>query len=242
MIYSRARSWYDALQVAGDVRLARGLNARFTYVYQNAFELAGDDPTSNSSMNTANPMNWDGERGRALGKQVLKGFYIYQLPFFSDASRLSGKLLGGWQVSGSFYYNTGSPLNVTLGQDWNYDGVSGDRPDLASPIRYYSGNKDQLMAKFYDSASFAAPKVHNTFGNLERNAVFGPGRWGTDASLSKMFRIAERKQVQVRAEAYNLLNHNNLDDPNVNMQSTDFTRILSRSGNRSMQIGLRLQF
>jgi hypothetical protein len=59
---------------------------------------------------------------------------------------------------------------------------------------------------------------------------------------AKAFQIAERKQFQIRAEAYNLLNHNNLDDPNMNMQSTDFTRILSRSGNRSMQIGLRLQF
>ena len=242
LIYSRARSWYDALQVAGDVRLARGLNARFTYAYQNAYELAGDDPTSNTGLNTANPMNWDGERGQSLAHQVLKGWYVYELPFFPDRSRLSGKLLGGWQISGGYNYTTGSPLNVTLGQDWNYDGVSGDRPDRASPIQYYSGSKDQLMARFFDPASFSAPKIHNTFGNLQRNALFGPGRWNTDAALAKIFRITERKQFQVRAEAYNLLNHNNLDDPNTNMQSTDFTRILSRSGSRSMQIGLRLQF
>jgi hypothetical protein len=242
LIYSRARSWYDAFQMAADARLSRGLNARFTYVFQNAFELAGDDPTSNTGLNTANPMNWDGEKGRSLARHVAKAFYVYELPFFTDRARLTGKLLGGWQLSGSFNYATGNPLNVTLGQDWNYDGVSGDRPDLASSIRYLSGSKDERMLKFFDGSSFAGPTIHNTFGNLERNSIFGPGRWNTDAALAKIFRIAERKQFQIRAEAYNLLNHNNLDDPNTNMQSTDFTKILSRSGSRSMQIGLRLQF
>ena len=56
--------------MASDYRMANGLTMRFTYVCQKAFELAGDDPTSNSSMNTANPMNWDGEKGESMPQQI----------------------------------------------------------------------------------------------------------------------------------------------------------------------------
>jgi hypothetical protein len=46
-----------------------------------------------------------------------------------------------------------------------------------------------------------------TRGNLGSNTMEGPGRWSLDASLSKGFRLAETKTLQVRFDATNILNH-----------------------------------
>ena len=41
-------------------------------------------------------------------------------------------------------------MNVTLGEDWNYDGVSGDRPDLTGPINYVVVAGDSLYKLQYE--------------------------------------------------------------------------------------------
>lgn len=70
----------------------------------------------------------------------------------------------------------------------------------------------------------------------------GPGQWNTDFALLKNVNVTERVPVQFRAEVFNLLNHNNLDNPNGTMTSVDFARIVSWSGNRTIQLGLRATF
>lgn len=242
IIHSRARSWYDSLQIVADVRRVKGLTGRFSYVFADEEDLVNNDPTSNSQIQTANPMNLDGERAITGPRHVAKAFMIYDLPGFFDTKSWTGRMLNGWQVSGTMTLSGGNPLDVQLGEDWNYDSVGGDRPDLAGPITYTSGTTDQRAASYFDRSAFALPSTRNTFGNLRRNALWGPGRWFADASLLKSFAIREGMTAQFRAEAFNLFNHANLNDPNTNMRSADYTRIVNRSGNRTMQLGIRFLF
>ncbi|HWR52383.1 MAG TPA: carboxypeptidase regulatory-like domain-containing protein [Bryobacteraceae bacterium] len=242
VVYSRARSWYDALQVTGDVRLKRGLVIRSSYVFGKSLEYTGDDPTSNSNIQTANPQNWDGERAEVGARHVFKTFYIYDLPLWRDANHWAGRILGGWQASGNVVIRSGTPFDVTLGEDWNFDSAGGDRPNLVGPISYTGGTTDEKMARYFAPSSFAAPTTRNTFGTLGRNALRGPGNWNTDFSMLKRFTIAEGKQVHFRAEAYNIFNHPNIYNPNANMRSSDYGKILTKSGNRTMQMALRFVF
>lgn len=236
--HSRSRSWFDSFQLSADAKLRRGLTSRFTYVLGKDQQITGWDTDV-----SANPMNLDGEKAEVSPRHVFRAFYVYDLPLLRNNQHLPGRLFGRWKVSGTFAASSGYPMNVTLGEDWNYDGVSGDRPDLVGGIQYTSsGTKDLKMAGYFDKNAFAPPKIRNTFGNLGRNALRGPRSWGTDFALLKDFHITEQKIFQVRGEAYNLFNHNTLGSPNTNMRSGDFTRILSRSGNRTMQIGLRFSF
>lgn len=242
IIHTRARSWYDSLQFTTDFRITRGLTGRFYYVYARAFEIVSDDPTGNGNIQTANPQNWDAEKAPADRRHLARYFLVYDLPFWRNAKTWYGRGLGGWQLSSTSTFSSGTPFDVTLGEDWNYDSAAGDRPNLASPIVYTGGSKDARAARFFDPAVFALPGTRNTFGNLPRNALWGPGSWNVDAALLKNFRVTERWNLQVRAEAYDLFNHNNLTNPVGNLRSPDFGRILTRSGNRSMQIGARLLF
>jgi hypothetical protein len=240
---ARSRSWYDSFQLSANTRFSRRFTARFTYVLASAWDNAVEDLWPGNGLGkTANPLNLDGEKGPSGARNTFRAFYVYELPALKNSSSALRAVAGGWQLSGNVSAQSGIPIDVTLGQDWNYDGVAGDRPDLAGPIRYASGSKDARAARFFDPAAFAAPAIHNTFGNLRRNALYGPGWWNADVALVKSWHVTETKAVQLRGEAYDALNHNNLDNPVTTVSSKDFAKILTRSGIRTLQVALKFNY
>ncbi|HYI93898.1 MAG TPA: hypothetical protein VEX68_10165, partial [Bryobacteraceae bacterium] len=242
MIHSRANSWYDALQLTADTRLFKGLTSRVTYVYQSNFGLFNNDPTGNTNQQTSSPLNWDLDKGPEGPKQVFRSFFIYDVPLLANSTSLMGKIAGAWQIAGSIYANSGSALNVDVGEDRNYDANTPDRPNITGPVEYSSGSADERSAGWLANAGVFVPATIGELGNLSRNAVRGPGAWGADMSVLKNFRFFEGKTIQFRAEAYNVLNHPNLGNPNLNLRNSDFNRIITRNGNRSMQMGFRFLF
>jgi hypothetical protein len=211
-------------------------------VYGKFFDVVAEDPTGNSNLQTANPMNLDGERAPDGNRHQFRAFYVYDLPLLTKASPLVRGVVGGWQLSGSSNITSGDFLNVTLGNDYNFDSVAGDRPDLAKPITYTSGSRDTKSASYFDKTAFVSPASRTVFGTLPRNALKGPLTWGSSLALLKKVHFTERVFLQLRGEAYNFLNHNNLNNPVVAINSSDFGRITGRSGNRVVQVGARLVF
>jgi hypothetical protein len=211
-------------------------------VYGFFYDYWNEDPTGNSNLQTANPLNWNGERAPDGNRHTFRAFYLYDLPRLLKANGLVRGVAGGWQIAGNTYITSGDFLNVTLGQDYNFDSVPGDRPDLVSAVTYTSGSRDQKSAQYFSKSSFALPASRNVFGTLPRNALVGPSTWNSNLSLLKKVQISERVYLQLRGEAYNFLNHNNLNNPNTTMSSSDFGKILSRSGSRVIQVGARFVF
>lgn len=242
IIHSRANSWYDAFQFSADTRLFKGLTSRLTYVYASNFNINEADPTGNSNQQTTNPLNWDMDKAPDGPKQVFRAFYIYDIPFLANSKSLVGKIAGAWQVAGSVWARSGTPVNVTLGEDRNYDANTTDRPDITAPVQYNTGDTDSQMRQFVNNPEVFVPGAVGAFGNLARNALRGPGAWTADFSLLKNFRFFEGKTIQFRAEAYNVFNHPNLNNPNMNMRNSDYNRIINKDGSRSMQMGLRFLF
>jgi hypothetical protein len=86
--------------------------------------------------------------------------------------------------------------------------------------------------------------VAGSIGNTARNEFDGPGYFNIDASLFKTIRLTEGVKLQLRAEAFNLLNH-------TNFAITNQYRNISTSGNfnltttfppRVIQFAGRLEF
>jgi hypothetical protein len=96
------------------------------------------------------------------------------------------------------------------------------------------------------ASGFGAGRRHqcNTFGTVPRNAVFGPGNWTADAALLKSFRFSKSgsQYLQFRAQAYTVFNHPNLNSPNLTFTDPNFGRIFGKTGNRLVQLGLKLYF
>ena len=87
------------------------------------------------------------------------------------------------------------------------------------------------------------------FGNLGRNAITGPGFVNTDLSLVKNTKLTERMNLQFRTEAFDVFNHPNFGNPNLNPQNSSFGRITSTrfptgdfGSARQLQLSLKLQF
>jgi hypothetical protein len=83
-----------------------------------------------------------------------------------------------------------------------------------------------------------------TRGNLGRNTIELPGTWRFDANMSKTFRLTESKSLQIRMDATNILNHPNVNNPTLDINSNTNFGIITGKGNdvRQFQGQLRLTF
>ena len=91
-------------------------------------------------------------------------------------------------------------------------------------------------------AAFAAP-APGTYGSMPLDAFKGPGRWNIDANVSRNFRLTGSTQLQLRLEAFNLLNHQNPSNPVTNMSASNFGQVTSLSqAPRIIQVATKLSF
>jgi len=170
----------------------------------------------------------------------ITGNYLYQMPFHS-ANRLVDTALGGWIMSGTVYFHTGFPFTLLDSSDF-FNEVAGNNGAagavLAQPISPVQQSCTSPNVPCYTLAQFAGqpnpaivtgtnpanglPCGPNNicsnppptgFGNIRRNAFRGPDYFNTDFSLRKNFRLTERMGLQLGANAYNVLNHPNFQNP-----------------------------
>ena len=98
---------------------------------------------------------------------------------------------------------------MTTGVDNSLTGVKLDRPNLINPtIIYKSGYRSDPKHVYLNGNALQANAL-GTFGNLQRNAFKGPGYFDLDASASRIFDLSESWRFEVRADAFNALNHVN---------------------------------
>jgi len=161
--------------------------------------------------------------------------YIYQLPIFTDRSKLSGKLLGGWQISGISIYQSGLPLNL---------GLTGSTIGLANRPSVNSGaslSMPKTVAQWFGTSTFAAP-AFGYFGNAGRNLIRGPGMHEWDVALFKTFHFSERLGFTLRGEAFNLFNHTNLQNVSLSFGAGNFGQVTDARQPRLMEVSAKMEF
>jgi hypothetical protein len=180
--------------------------------------------------------------------------WVYELPFGPDRKHLQGgalgRVLGGWNFSGLLQARTGRPLTMTVNRstaDLPDGNNSGQRPDVVSGVSPIPAS--QTPDRWLDLAAFAVP-ARGTWGNLGRNTLRGPGLFQVDLSLQRRFTIDERRNVELRLEAFNASNRQNLANPNTSISAgPSFGRITGPLNQgygtgtaRQMQLMLRMNF
>ncbi len=81
-----------------------------------------------------------------------------------------------------------------------------------------------------------------TLGTLAPAYIEGPGSFRFDVNLVKRIRLMEGKNIELRATALNVLNHPIWNNPNTDINSTNFGVITTAGGNRIMVLDLRFNF
>ena len=144
-------------------------------------------------------------------------FYVmYALPSPSGTG-LAAHLAGHWNLSALGALRSGLPYTVYA----NPTGAPvatfvNERANLVSPGQALVSTPAPEGQVLLNSAAFSAPQS-GTIGSSGRNAFTGPGIVNGDLSISRSFHpraIPERVIVTIRADAYNFLNHANLNNPN----------------------------
>ncbi|MGH9338840.1 MAG: hypothetical protein ACRD1R_04445 [Acidobacteriota bacterium] len=106
----------------------------------------------------------------------------------------------------------------------------------------------QSAEQWINPAAFARP-ADGPWGNLGRNVMTGPAMIQFDVSLTRKFVLSEDREIEVRAEGFNIFNRTPLGDPIRNLANANFGRIVSpfnrtygTGTNRQMQFMLRFNF
>jgi hypothetical protein len=110
------------------------------------------------------------------------------------------KLVEGWQLNAIVTVSSGQPIGIiTSDGGINFH----QRPDLVPGINpILSGSPSN---GYINPLAFAQPA--GNFGDLGRDAIYGPGFWNADFSITKDTSLTERLKLQLRVEFFNIFNH-----------------------------------
>ena len=240
-------SKYHSLTLKLEKRQSYGLTLDANYTWSKSIDDASDPGATAHEFNI--PQNV-----RDLGSEkALSSFdhrhrfvftFSYELPMgsghaFNPAGWL-GKVADGWSVSGLGTFQIGAPITInTPGDNANIGPGPAQRPDLIRNPNFDGGGTAE---KWFDTEAFRMPAQY-TFGNAGRNIVYEAGEAVVDFSLVKHTPVGESKQVEFRAEIFNLLNHTNfVGAPGRIAFTPNFGRLFNTGPSRQMQLGLKLVF
>jgi hypothetical protein len=185
--------------------------------------------------------------------------YHYRLPVAQLLGGLfhgSGPkaLTSGWEVFGLTRLTSGFPVTLTNNNDTSLlgtqpNGVNNEGADQLNFNGLGSGGPLELKGTpragaGFNASLFSVPALGD-FGNARRRFFHGPGSDDTDFALAKSTTVLDGKELQVRAEAFNVFNHAQFFGPGSvegNVGSADFGQIVSAAAPRLMQVSARLRW
>ena len=238
MRLSDSKSQYDSLQVYLSKR--RGdLNFTVNYTYSKAYDDASSS-TADLEDYEHPAFNW----GRSDNDRpnIFVGTWTYRLPWFRGKKSVAGYVLGDWEVSGIYRYQSGIPFSVT-----GNTSIGGRRADFLGGDPYLAGapvvvgSGATVVVNYLDTTKFAAAPEGRR-GNSSRNQFRGPAYQNWDLSLRKQIRATTRYRFQFQIDAFNLFNQVMYSNPGTSVTTNGFGTITSAQVMRNVQMGFRLYF
>ena len=179
-----ATNLYNSLQAKATKRFSQGYSLFAQYTLQHSENNDGDyyfiDPDVNRG--TA---NFDRTHTFTIST-------VIEIPigrgkaWATDVSPVVDAFIGGWQFNQNTVIQSGFPFNVSYRNSGQDRDTGPNRPNLiGDPDGPKTRDQWFNAAPIGDpNSAFSRPAI-GTFGNLERNALRGPGYWRADASLFK---------------------------------------------------------
>jgi hypothetical protein len=236
---NNAVSNYNSLQASVNKRMSSGVSLSFNYVWSHML----DSQDSSGWGSRAGPQNWQIANDPAANysnsnfdvRNAFKGYAIYQLPFgrgksFLNNNMLADEVVGGWQVSGTLYWSSGTPYSV-FGTQNTYQlagssfpnwvpGVGTKPQQQSAKCEAGSGSVNGCINEWFNPAAFSQP-APGTFGNVRRNILYGPGTNAVNLSMFKEFSLPwEGIKLKLSFAATNAFNHPSFSNPSGTLQGS----------------------
>jgi hypothetical protein len=251
---------YDSAQFVANRRFSKGvtINASYTWVPRWT-EIGGYVDGVSQLLNEGPYFSQRKHRVTASG--------VWELPWFRNERSLMGYLIGGWSISPAMVYQSGQPWdmpgNVELAPGVNLKDIALDGKKEG---QFIYGVKPCIGQRNATTGQYTLLGVSTAYGctepyflirsNFQRRTTMNrydefrrPGMFMLDVNFAKTAAITNRMRVQVRLEAFNLLNSPQYDERQYNQttSSNDFGRINRNSTGQSgfqrfVQMGFRFIF
>jgi hypothetical protein len=228
------KSWYDALNVKFEKRFTHGYLVALTYTFSKFL-------AANSLLNAG-----DAAPAKYLSSQdyphhvALTGIYELPIgrgrPFLSGLSKAPQAILGGWDLSYVYTYQSGPPITF------------GDVLLTGNPKDVPLSSSQRSAAQWFNTSVFN----RNTSQQLANNLItLSPAFAGiraaaynsSDMSVLKHVQFHEQLRLEIRVDALNLFNQVSFGVPNTTPTSTSFGAVTTQKNvPRRLQATLRIQF
>lgn len=199
---------------------------------------------------------------------------VYQLPVgrgktFFNQGGIVDKIFGGWEISGLMNLSSGAPISITDPRGTFNTGARSGRQTAQSSltteqIRALSGIFEANGRIYFIDPSVIGPtgagsagfgqtpfggqaffnNAPGETGNIARTIINGPRYFNVNMAVLKNIRFTESMRIQLRAEAFNVLNNVNFfnNTQNASINSTTFGQIESAGAPRTVQFAVRFEF
>jgi hypothetical protein len=226
-------SWYHSMQNRVEKRFSKGYTIQGAYTWSKAM-------AANTFLNASDPRVYE-TLADIDRLHRLTGSGIYELPFgkgrtyATDMPAFLQFILGGWQISGVYQYQSGAPLG--FGQAL-FTGDSSSivlASDQRNTDRWF--NTDVFNRKSTDVLTSNIRTAPLRYSNIRQDS-----QRRLDLSANKTFNITEGIRMIFRADTFNARNEVVLQGPNTDPVNSNFGRITAQEPPRSWQFALTLKF
>lgn len=259
---------YHAAQLTVTKRFSNSMQVNFNYTYGKSIDLGSGAESSGSFGGGFITNSWDPGAQRAVSdydyRHQINSYGTWAVPvgrgmrFGTNMNRVFDAILGGWQLSGIFKYNSARPTSTSTGSVWptNWQ-LSNPAVPTGQPFPEFSINTLGVLPTGTKNVSAFATQADGQAALLAyrqsfpgefglRNNIRTWGDWRIDSVLQKTFKMPykETHSVSIRWETFNMTNSVIFGTPSMSMTSTStWGRINSqRNDPRQMQFGIRYDF
>ena len=255
-----AESWYHSIQTGLEKRFSNGLSAGVHYTWSRFEDTASEifNPSAGEVAVSQDSFNTAGDKGRSTydRPQRLTGNFVWELPWMRGEQGVVAKILGGWQLSSFFTFQSGAPFTVLNGSDptgalAGIDGLVGNaiRPNLNTDLDLSKMTVEEVMeaggaALFRPLCGMPSPTcAGERVGNAPRNLLRADGIGNIDIGIVKNHRLLNGQNIQIRIDMFNATNTRNFGIPDGRINSTNFlNQWATPGGSRRIWFALRYTF
>jgi hypothetical protein len=232
---------------AADFQLQRrfrsGISANVTYSFSKAIDDAG---TQGGAIVAQNWQVLTAERGLSSfdARHTLNAQWQYSTGVGTRGGTLvngfKGALLKDWTFQNSITLRTGSPLTATAGGNratTTGTGITGSVRADATGLPLYP----VTPGDGFNLNAFAAPAA-GLWGDAGRTTIPGPTVFSLNGSLSRVFRLGERRSIDLRFDVTNALNHVTITSWGTTLNNSTFGLPTNAAAMRRMTANIRFRF
>jgi len=242
------RSTYHGLQTKVRARAGRALDLNVGYTLSRSMDILSSDgglvehdPTRRE--NNFAPSDYD-------RTHRFTASFILDVPGAGASRSVARAMTGGWNLSGIFTYQSGTPFSVLGNATRNafFAQVSRVRvsfaPGKTVQDAINTGRVQDRLNSYYNVAAFQDSL--DSWGDTGRNILRGPSQSQLDLTVSRRFPLGARPRLEMRWEIFNALNTPVFANPASTFAANGYGtagQITSTIGGpRTMQLAARLTF